>query len=151
VPEILRLPVSRHCAVHFPLGQPSLPRHLLDGFHLRHSGAHQFADGLPQRGVVGSRCGRFADQQGCLLYTSGFTSTVGIIHDGDGQLQPLADTEREVYSTMRAMEKSSYARINGFQDNIAHGKENQWRCRAGSRYLYICENGLVHYLSLIHI
>jgi MoaA/NifB/PqqE/SkfB family radical SAM enzyme len=77
----------------------------------------------------------------------GFTSTVGIIHDGDGQLQPLADTEREVYSTMRAMEKSSYARINGFQDNIAHGKENQWRCRAGSRYLYICENGLVHYCS----
>src|SRR5512140_2769364 len=26
----------------------------------------------------------------------GFTSTVGIIHDGDGQLQPLADEEREV-------------------------------------------------------
>jgi MoaA/NifB/PqqE/SkfB family radical SAM enzyme len=77
----------------------------------------------------------------------GFTSTVGIIHDGDGQLQPLAEREREVYSAMRAMEKSSYARINGFQDNIAHGKENQWRCRAGARYLYICEDGLVHYCS----
>jgi len=77
----------------------------------------------------------------------GFTSTVGIIHDGDGQLQPLAETEREVYSAMRAMEKSSYARINGFQDNIAHGRENQWRCRAGARYLYICEDGLVHYCS----
>ena len=77
----------------------------------------------------------------------GFTSTVGIIHDGDGQLQPLNPAEREVYSTMRAMEKSSYARINFFQDNIAHGKENDWRCRAGSRYLYICEDGLVHYCS----
>src|SRR5436305_7683103 len=77
----------------------------------------------------------------------GFTSTVGIIHDGDGQLQPLRDEEREVYAAMRAMEKSSYARINGFQDNIAHGKENQWRCRAGARYLYICEEGLVHYCS----
>jgi MoaA/NifB/PqqE/SkfB family radical SAM enzyme len=77
----------------------------------------------------------------------GFTSTVGIIHDGDGQLQPLQNEEREVYAAMRAMEKSSYARINGFQDNIAHGKENQWRCRAGSRYLYICEDGLVHYCS----
>ncbi len=77
----------------------------------------------------------------------GFTSTVGIIHDGDGQLQPLQNEEREVYSAMRAMEKSSYARINGFQDNIAHGKENQWRCRAGSRYLYVCEDGLVHYCS----
>jgi MoaA/NifB/PqqE/SkfB family radical SAM enzyme len=77
----------------------------------------------------------------------GFTSTIGIIHDGDGQLQPLRDEEREVYSAMRAMEKSSYARINYFQDNIAHGKENQWKCRAGSRYLYICEDGLVHYCS----
>jgi MoaA/NifB/PqqE/SkfB family radical SAM enzyme len=77
----------------------------------------------------------------------GFTSTVGIIHDGDGQLRPLQDEERMVYSTMRAMEKASYARINGFQDNIAHGKENEWRCRAGARYLYICEDGLVHYCS----
>jgi MoaA/NifB/PqqE/SkfB family radical SAM enzyme len=77
----------------------------------------------------------------------GFTSTVGIIHDGGGQLQPLGEREREVYTAMRAMEKSSYARINYFQDNIAHGKENRWRCRSGARYLYICEEGLVHYCS----
>jgi hypothetical protein len=24
---------------------------------------------------------------------------------------------------------------------------NEWRCRAGGRYLYICEDGLVHYCS----
>ncbi|MGA2269926.1 MAG: radical SAM protein [Bryobacteraceae bacterium] len=77
----------------------------------------------------------------------GFTSTVGIIHDGDGQLQPLGGQEREVYMAMRSMEKSSYAQINYFQDNIAHGQENHWRCRAGARYLYICEDGLVHYCS----
>jgi len=77
----------------------------------------------------------------------GFTSTVGIIHDGDGQLQPLRDEEREVYAEMRRMEKASYAQINYFQDNIAHGRENVWRCRAGARYLYICEDGLVHYCS----
>jgi MoaA/NifB/PqqE/SkfB family radical SAM enzyme len=77
----------------------------------------------------------------------GFTSTVGIIHDGGGQLRPLGGAEREVYTQMRAMEKASYARINYFQDNIAHGKENNWRCRAGARYLYICEDGLVHYCS----
>ena len=77
----------------------------------------------------------------------GFTSTVGIIHDGDGQLKPLQENEREVYSTMRAMEKSSYARLNYFQDNIAHGRVNKWRCRAGARYLYVCEDGLVHYCS----
>jgi MoaA/NifB/PqqE/SkfB family radical SAM enzyme len=77
----------------------------------------------------------------------GFTSTVGIIHDGDGQLQPLGAQEREVYRQMKAMEKGSYARINFFQDNIADGRPNEWRCRAGARYLYVCEDGLVHYCS----
>src|SRR5579864_7323571 len=77
----------------------------------------------------------------------GFSSTVGIIHDGSGQLQPLAEEERAVYHEMKSMEKSSFTRINGFQDNIAQGRPNQWRCRAGARYLYICEDGLVHYCS----
>src|SRR5579864_5158779 len=77
----------------------------------------------------------------------GFTSTVGIIHDGDGQLQPLKDEERQVYLAMKAMEKSSYSRFTSFQDNIANGRPNDWRCRAGARYLYVCENGLVHYCS----
>ena len=77
----------------------------------------------------------------------GFTSTVGIIHDGDGQLQPLKEEERRVYLAMKAMEKSSYSRFTSFQDNIANGRPNDWRCRAGARYLYVCENGLVHYCS----
>ena len=77
----------------------------------------------------------------------GFSSTVGIIHDGSGQLQPLGEEERRVYHEMKALEKSSFTRVSAFQDNIALGRPNQWRCRAGSRYLYICENGLVHYCS----
>jgi MoaA/NifB/PqqE/SkfB family radical SAM enzyme len=77
----------------------------------------------------------------------GFTSTVGIIHDGDGQLRPLADQEREVFLKMKAMERSNYSRLNWFQNNIAMGKPNEWKCRAGARYIYICEDGLVHYCS----
>src|SRR5271165_6578901 len=77
----------------------------------------------------------------------GFTSTIGIIHDGDGQLRPLGDEEREVFLKMKKLEKSNYARFNWFQENIAHGRPNHWRCRAGARYLYICEDGLVHYCS----
>ncbi len=77
----------------------------------------------------------------------GFSSTIGIIHDGDGQLQPLSDQERRVYHEMKSMEKRSFTRINAFQDNIAQGRPNQWRCRAGARYLYVCEDGLVHYCS----
>lgn len=77
----------------------------------------------------------------------GFSSTVGIIHDGQGQLQPLKEDERAVYHEMKQLERRSFTRINSFQDNIAQGRPNQWRCRAGGRYLYICEDGLVHYCS----
>src|SRR5438874_9127901 len=42
----------------------------------------------------------------------GFTSTVGIIHDGGGQLQPLKDEERDIYSAMRSMEKSKIGRAS---------------------------------------
>jgi MoaA/NifB/PqqE/SkfB family radical SAM enzyme len=77
----------------------------------------------------------------------GFTSTVGIIHDGDGQLRPLRDEEIAVYEEIMKFEKKNYSQFNHFQKNIAYGKPNDWRCRSGARYLYICENGLVHWCS----
>jgi MoaA/NifB/PqqE/SkfB family radical SAM enzyme len=77
----------------------------------------------------------------------GFTSTVGIIHDGSGQLRPLGDRERSIFEEIMALGKRSFSRVNRFQHNIAAGRENDWRCRAGSRYLYVCEDGLVHYCS----
>ena len=77
----------------------------------------------------------------------GFSSTIGIIHDHDGQLRPLPDREREIYREMKRLERRSFTRLNFFQDAIADGRPNQWSCRAGSRYLYVCEDGLVHYCS----
>ena len=77
----------------------------------------------------------------------GFTSTVGIIHDHEGQLRPLGETERGIYLSIKKLEKQNYSRFNWFQESIAYGRPNEWRCRAGARYLYICEEGLVHYCS----
>ncbi|GGH00646.1 hypothetical protein GCM10011586_15280 [Silvibacterium dinghuense] len=77
----------------------------------------------------------------------GFTSTIGIIHDGDGQLKPLGGRERAVWQEMRGWNKKNYSRFNKFQEAIANAQPNDWRCRAGSRYIYVCENGLVHYCS----
>lgn len=77
----------------------------------------------------------------------GFSNTIGIIHDGDGQLKPLKPEEAKIYFEVRNLERRNYSRFNQFQEAIAQGKPNDWRCRAGSRYLYICENGLVHYCS----
>jgi MoaA/NifB/PqqE/SkfB family radical SAM enzyme len=84
----------------------------------------------------------------------GFSTSIGIIHDGSGRLRPLDPAERKVFAEVSAaisgpwqVLKNLYSGIRSFQDNLADGKPNQWRCRAGARYLYVCEEGLVHYCS----
>ena len=84
----------------------------------------------------------------------GFSTSIGIIHDRAGRLKPLGPAERQVYDQVSAaisgpwqVFKNLYSGIRTFQDNLADGKPNEWRCRAGARYLYVCEDGLVHYCS----
>jgi MoaA/NifB/PqqE/SkfB family radical SAM enzyme len=77
----------------------------------------------------------------------GFTSTVGLIHDNSGQFESLGTREQQIFEEIMSLGKRSFSRVNQFQHNIAAARENNWRCRAGSRYLYVCEDGLVHYCS----
>lgn len=80
----------------------------------------------------------------------GFDTTVGAIHDHTGQLRPLPDADRAVYEQIQRERKPgfwAFAYDNLFQKNLVEGRANEWQCRAGSRYLYICEDGLVHYCS----
>src|SRR5437773_2613298 len=84
----------------------------------------------------------------------GFSTSIGIIHDGAGRLKPLAPAERKVYDEVSAairgpwqVFKNLYSGIRSFQDNLADGRPNEWRCHAGACYLYVCEDGLVHYCS----
>ena len=79
----------------------------------------------------------------------GLSTTVGVIHDGSGTLRPLDDRERSIIEDVVALGKSvfDYATYNRFQKNLANGQPNDWHCRAGCRYLYICEDGLVHWCS----
>jgi MoaA/NifB/PqqE/SkfB family radical SAM enzyme len=84
----------------------------------------------------------------------GFSTSIGIIHDGTGRLKALGAAERKVFDEVSAaisgagqVLKNLYSGIRSFQENLADGKPNAWRCRAGARYLYVCEDGLVHYCS----
>jgi len=77
----------------------------------------------------------------------GFSSSLGIIHDHTGQLKPLTENEARIYEELKSFGKRSWTRFNRFQDDLAYGRPHNWRCRAGARYLYICEDGLVHYCS----
>ena len=78
----------------------------------------------------------------------GFASTIGVIHNSYGQLHSLSKKEARIYQRVKRLGRNSYSRLTHFQDNIVAGKANKyWKCRAGARYLYVCENGLVHYCS----
>jgi MoaA/NifB/PqqE/SkfB family radical SAM enzyme len=79
----------------------------------------------------------------------GFASTVGLIHDDSGRVQPLSDRQQSAYHQIESLKKPFHTSglYNRFHKNLARGMPNDWHCRAGSRYLYICEDGLVHYCS----
>jgi MoaA/NifB/PqqE/SkfB family radical SAM enzyme len=79
----------------------------------------------------------------------GLGSTVGILHDGDGQLKALAPDQLAIYRDLLQPDQKmfSFAQYDRFQRNISEGRPNRWHCRAGGRFLYSCEDGLVHYCS----
>jgi MoaA/NifB/PqqE/SkfB family radical SAM enzyme len=78
----------------------------------------------------------------------GFMTSLGIIHDGRGQLKPLGPREMKVYEELRGFAQKGLVRLNHrFQDNLARGVANDWSCRAGARYLYVDEDGMVSYCS----
>ena len=79
----------------------------------------------------------------------GFSTTVGLIHDGSGRLRALDEPQRTILEAIVAMGTSAFdfANYNLFQRRLAAGAANDWHCRAGARYLYICEDGLVHWCS----
>jgi len=79
----------------------------------------------------------------------GFSHSVGIVHDASGSSRVLSDEQRAAYHRVRRMSKAFINSLNYwvFQRRLLAGEIDSWRCRAGARYLYICEDGLVHWCS----
>lgn len=76
----------------------------------------------------------------------GFSTTIGLLHDGSGTIK-LSVEQMRIY---KKMEKE---RTVPFWDRSKHEKEflekgtSKFKCRSGSRYLYIDENGKVRFCS----
>jgi MoaA/NifB/PqqE/SkfB family radical SAM enzyme len=81
----------------------------------------------------------------------GFYMTVGLLHDQEGQIDPglIGDILPEFYEEMRALcNKSFFHQFGeGWEQKMLRGGTAPWRCRAGARYLYIDEFGMVAYCS----
>ena len=79
----------------------------------------------------------------------GFSHSMSLVHDSHGQLKPFTPRQRAVYDKIMTMANSFQHRLNHhlFQQRLIAGETNDWQCRAGARYLYICEFGMVHWCS----
>ena len=80
----------------------------------------------------------------------GFTSTLGILHDGSGPVAAaVAGSTRGLREISGSCESVSILvrAFRSFPGQHGARRRNNWHCRAGGRFLYICEDGLVHYCS----
>lgn len=81
----------------------------------------------------------------------GFFMTVGLMHDGNGQLDPgLAGAElASLYEEMRDRSKKSVFHLagEGWEDEMIEKQTSPFKCRAGGRYVYVDEFGKVSYCS----
>jgi len=79
----------------------------------------------------------------------GFFHSVGVLHDDHGAVKPLSPVQMAAYWRVTQISPSAVHGLNYrlFQKNLMLGRPNNWKCRAGARYLYICEDGKVHWCS----
>lgn len=79
----------------------------------------------------------------------GFSHTVALVHDASGLARPLSEHQREIYRQAQRASNAVLQMLNRrlFQERVLAGRPDRWRCRAGARFLYVCEHGLVHWCS----
>ncbi len=79
----------------------------------------------------------------------GLQHSVGVLHDHTGMLRALSAEQLRAYTQVTKISPSVVHSLNYwlFQKNLMHGQTNDWKCRAGARYLYVAEDGKVHWCS----
>jgi hypothetical protein len=81
----------------------------------------------------------------------GFYMTVGIMHDGAGQLHAgqVGSALPELYRELRRGSRKSFFHLagEGWETKMLRDGVAPWRCRAGGRFLYVDEAGIVSYCS----
>lgn len=76
----------------------------------------------------------------------GFRPRILLIHDHHGQVK-LNEEELKVYYRIKKMIPKSFYEISDYRDRIIRTGSAPFKCRAGSRYLYVDENGIVSWCS----
>ena len=77
---------------------------------------------------------------------NGFRPRVLLIHDHDGQVK-LSPEEMEIYRTIKKMIPRNIYEPSDYRDEMIRNGTAPYKCRAGSRYLYVDEFGKVSWCS----
>lgn len=78
----------------------------------------------------------------------GLDAACAILHDAGGRLTALDPAAQATYAEARRLRPRSLLRLNDdYHGRLLHDGRLTWKCRAGARFLYVCEDGLVHYCS----
>src|SRR5262245_59011542 len=75
-----------------------------------------------------------------------FRSSVQFLHGGDGSLQVPAD-ELAVYRKVKNALGSRFGGAGDYRTRLIETGQAPFKCRAGSRYLYVDEFGVVRWCS----
>jgi hypothetical protein len=77
--------------------------------------------------------------------------TIGLMHDADGQIERglLGDDLAAAYEEMQRLSRKTvfHRSGEGWERDMLHDGSAPFKCRAGGRYLYVDELGLVSYCS----
>ena len=76
----------------------------------------------------------------------GFTPRVLLLHDGTGQLK-LSEENMKLYEDVRKLMGQHFRDSHDYRTTMMKTGQADFKCRAGSRYLYIDEFGMVHWCS----
>jgi MoaA/NifB/PqqE/SkfB family radical SAM enzyme len=97
-------------------------------------------------GVVGSTDSEDALEVVAFAKAHGFRPRVLLIHGADGQLQ-LDPGKRALYRRVRHAIGGRFDEAHDYRDRLLRGEPAPFKCRAGARYLYVDEFGVVRWCA----
>jgi len=97
-------------------------------------------------GVIGSVASKEALDVIAFAKDKGFRPRVCLIHSGDGQLR-LTPEETQVYEQVKEALGKRFNEAGDYRSRLMTEGKASFKCRAGSRYLYVDEYGIVRWCS----
>jgi len=81
------------------------------------------------------------------LHELGFVVTIDLLHDSHGTIQISGETYQDLWKQWYVDRTPQAGLDQDYGAELIAGRRPAWRCRAGSRFLYVDEFGLVQFCS----